>query len=483
VRRRRFTAALIAVFVVSRVAYYAAGVRFGIGPRITMIQLLPQHLLQHDLVRSLWYLNAQPPLLNALYGVLLHVPLGRSFVFASVYIAMGLALALTMFALLRELAVPDAAAFWATVVFAVSPMTVLYENWPLYTYPVALLLCVATLCFARFFRTRALRYAAGCSGALALLALTRATFHLVVVVAACALLFAGCSRQQRLAAAVAIGLPCALVAGLYLKNEMLFGDPSASSWLGMNLAHMMFRDQSPELRADVASGYLSRQALIVPFVGLDRYGAAQPHTGVPALDEMTDDGLPNYNNRAYIAISRQYERDVVRYVRRHPQLYLDRVAAGFRTYFASPADYLALRANRSEVLRAVQVENRLLGQFHDVVPPVPRNPATPAWDEIAWLPVLGYAAVVGAGVVLGWRMLRRRSARTVTARTVVFASALVTYTMVVSNTVEFGDNNRFRFETDALVWVVVVALVTAAVARRQRRAGRRGAPAVSLTAL
>ena len=160
---------LVAVFAASRIAYFAAGVRFNTAPLTSAIQLLPEHLLQHDLVRSLWYLHSQPPGFNVFVGILLHVPGGRAWVFGSVYLAMGLALVCTMFALMVELGTPDRFAVLAAAAFVVSPITVLYENWLFYSYPVALMLCGTALCFARFARTQRIAYAVGFGSLLSLL--------------------------------------------------------------------------------------------------------------------------------------------------------------------------------------------------------------------------------------------------------------------------------------------------------------------------
>jgi hypothetical protein len=468
--RFRSYAMLCAAFATSRIAYFVAGVRFTTGSLQSAIQLLPERLLQHDLVRSLWYLHSQPPGFNAFVGILLHVPGDHTWVFGATYLLMGLALACTMYALMLELGTPYRVALLGTAVFVVSPITVLYENWLFYGYPVALMLCGAVLCFARFARTQRLGYAAGFGSLLSLLALTRASYHLLAVLAAAALVLLVCRREGRRRALVAVLLPLALVVGLYAKNTVQFGEPASSTWFGMNLAHMIFRDTSPELQADVAAHRVSHQALVASFAPLSRYpNVALPHTGVPALDIVIENGHTNYNNRAYIAISNRYLKDVLHFVARHPDVYVRRVADGYRVASTSAADYIAFRANRAHIGAFVGLENRLLGQVHDLVPPAPTS-AVPGWGEVAWLVVLQYGAVVLAGAVVALRALRRRGRPHPVAQvTFLLIACTVGYATIVDNVLEFGDNNRFRFETDPLVWVAAVALFSIALTRLGRQ--------------
>ena len=129
------------------------------------------------------------------------------------------------------------------VIFAVSPSTVLYENWMYYSYPVALMSVASVWCFARYLRTKRTGYAAAVSTMLALLALTRASYHLFFVLAGALVVFIATDKRKRRVVAVAVGVPVLVVAGLYVKNFVLFGEPDASSWLGMNMAHMVLGNE------------------------------------------------------------------------------------------------------------------------------------------------------------------------------------------------------------------------------------------------
>ena len=248
----------------------------------------------------------------------------------------------------------------------------------------------------------------------------------------------------------------------------------------MNLAHMVFSHDPPELRADIAANRVSRDALIVPFVPLSRYkNVTLPHTGVPALDLVDDAGHANFNNQAYIGISNQDLKDVLRFVARHPNVYLRKVGGAYRLASTSAADYGAFRTNRPHIAALVGLQNRLLGQAHDLVPPAPGG-AKPGWSEVAWLVVFQYAAVTVAGGVLALRALRR-SIPPLTAGqwSFLFIAMTTVYATIIDNVVDFGDNNRFRFETDPLVCVATVALFAYVAKRRTRAVDPAGAATVS----
>src|SRR3954447_4595863 len=218
-RRRRYVLAIVAVFVVSRYIYWLAGVRFDSWALTNSWQLLPADLLRNDLVRSLWYLHSQPPLFNAFVGVTLHFPHAHGLINIE-FVLCTLALAIAMFFTMLELAVPMSFAFATATLFAISPTTVVYENWMYYTYPVALMSVGAVWCFARYVRTKRVRYAAGVGTLLAMLALTRASYHLVFVAVGAIVVIAVAPKVTRRRVFVAVGIPVLVVAALYVKNEV-----------------------------------------------------------------------------------------------------------------------------------------------------------------------------------------------------------------------------------------------------------------------
>jgi hypothetical protein len=120
--------AIVAVFVVSRVALAVAGLSFEPG-FVSAIQDIDPALLRDHLLQSLWYLHGQPPLWNALVGVTLKTTGSHWAQFSHViFAALGLAQALLLFALLVELRASRRVAAAIAIVFSLTPAVLLTEN-------------------------------------------------------------------------------------------------------------------------------------------------------------------------------------------------------------------------------------------------------------------------------------------------------------------------------------------------------------------
>ena len=188
----------------------------------------------------------------------------------------------------------------------------IYQNWTYHTFPVAMMSVASVWCFARYVRTKRIAFVCGSGTLLALLALTRSSYHLAFVIIGAAAIVVAAPKLDRRRVLVAVGIPLLVVAGLYVKNDVMFGEPAASSWLGMNLAHSLLGNQPDAVRARTLAARQDRRArrwtprvprprlLPVPS-GAD--GRARPRTGPRRRPRVN-----NYNNLAYIDVSRQYQK-------------------------------------------------------------------------------------------------------------------------------------------------------------------------------
>jgi hypothetical protein len=468
---RRWLVLIAAVFAVSRALYFWAGVRFNDWPLGVYWQYLDPFLLKRKLGESLLHLHGQPPLFNLYLGAALATGRERA-VFVATFLLCGLAVYMGSFLLMRRLGASAPLAFALATWLAAAPAFVAYENWLFYSLPVAALLVLAGLAFARALRTGRIRDGMVFLALLAVVCLTRSLYHLVYLLAAVGLLALGWRDGRRALAAGA--LPVLLVCALYAKNAVLFGHFAASTWTGMSLAHLTTDALSAaETRRLVDAGTLSPSALAPGFARPLLYPRAYfdppPATRVRALywEEKTTGG-PNYNHAAYIRISDELLRDSLWVIRHRPRLYLASVREGWRTYFRSPAD---LRFLGSENLGAVQPASDLYDAFFFLrqrAPGSDDDPRAPAryWGLILGLPIVfgvGLAAALGRGPGRGLDPSQRRLAG--------FLCFNIAYVAVVGNLLELGENNRFRFETDPLS-VCLLGLALQAGLGLVRRKGR-----------
>jgi len=476
------------VFTLSRVAVAAAGVRFDLRAITTASgadqwQLLDTTLLRHDLLASVWYLHSQPPLYNLYCGLLVHLPLGAARVVAQTsFLAMGLVLGLGTFLLLVELGVPAAWAWALAALVMVDPAAMLYENWLFYAEPTAAGLVVTGWCLARFLRSGQRRWGVGAFGASAGVVLLNATFQAVWFLAVVGIALVSMRHRWRRVVASA-ALP-ALALGLwYGKDAAVFGTATTSSWLGMNLAKpALVRLPPGQLHQLVADGTLDALAQVKPFAPVAAYVprfVPAPHTGIPALDRPTKhDGQPNYDDLAYVAVSRRYLRDDLAAIRARPGSYLKITVEAAGVWLVPAEQYGPLSGAQRPIAGYVRLYDRAVDwQVHSA--PAAGFVAllggfAPRISQLSLQALLVDALAVLAAPVLAWR--RRSDA--VAAGLILFAWLTTCYVVVVTTMVELGENNRFRFELGPLPLVVAAAVVCAAVrAAAARRGSRPSLPA------
>jgi len=472
--------AIIAVaFVISRLAYATAGIRFdysALTPRVpsqVQWQLLDLRLLRHDLISSIWYLHSQPPLYNVFCGILLHLPTGaQQPVAAAVFLALGMAMVGATFLLLLEFDVATWLATAISLAVVADPAMVLYENWLSWSYPTAALLTVGCYSVVRLVRTGAARWAVISSACLSAVVLLDSTFQWPWLVAVFFVVGVAVRRQWRRVACAA-AVPLLVVAGWYAKDVALFGTDTTSSWLGMNLSHTTVAHAPGRVRKLVQEGRLSAIAEVPAFSPLDSYVprfVSAKHAGVPALDEQKVSlGVPNFNNLAYVAVSHEYLHADISYIVADPNAYLDTLPLTAKVW-ALPADqYFTLEGNYGEIAGYARVfDSGVLlqpqfagGNAGKSALLAGRNPP---FGELSWTVVL----ITAAALLLAPFDIANRFRRRLPWAGSAVLWLTVGYGFAVTSLTELGENMRFQFQLGTLPLVVAVVAVSALVSRRRR---------------
>jgi hypothetical protein len=331
------------IFAVSRVFYLLAGLRFDDRPVGGFWQMIDPVLMRTDLLRSMWYLHMQPPGYNFAVGLIVKLfPDHYTAVLWVAHIAMGAAIAVCLFRLIRRFGVPASWSVFLSSIFIVSPACALFENDATYEYPVLLLLLLSALALTQFCETFATRWSLAFFACLLALGLVRNTFHIayLLAVAAGLLWFFPAGRR-----AILMGvIPAVLITGgIYVKNWVLFGRFVSSTWSGMATGVTTSSQLTDdEAEAMVQRGIVSPFAEIDPFSSLSEYEPyirRPPKTGIPVLDQdVTSTGHPNFNNLAYLQIHDQYLRDSVAILRNYPVAYGRSLANAWFSYFLPASD-------------------------------------------------------------------------------------------------------------------------------------------------
>ncbi len=480
--------AIIVLFIVSRVGYYLAGVRFDTSSLPWFWQYLDPALLKANLAQSLWYLHGQPPAFNAFLGLVLNLfPGHEAAAFSCCYLLLGLVFAVALFLLLRGFGVSNTLSAVVTAVYVASPACVLYENWLFYAYPLTVLLLLAAFFWHRFVIRGRFLDAFLLFACAALLALTWSLYHLVWLIGLVPTLALFRRRDWRKVVAAA-AVPVLVVVLWYGKNLFQVGEFTGSTWSGMNFARMTKFLTVPERQALYDNGVISAVSLMPPFSNPDKYYSIVPKpplTDIPVLDqEWKPSGEPNFNNALFIAVSRQYGRDAFKILVKHPASYLHCLAVSYSIYFQPTSKHQFLDGNAGRVTALDRLYNIVFSgrfSFHldrSLRQTQPARYYLQSLLNMGWLPIIAYALVLIWGFVL---LVRRPATRDGAVSSQPQASRThpssfffiwfnVAWVTIVANAIEVGENDRFRFVVDPLVVILLATLVSDWLAGRRAAA-------------
>ena len=465
---RSAVAVVVGVWSASRVAVWAAGVRFDSRMFANAMQLADPVWLRADPGRSVWYLHTQPPGFNVLSAALLAT--GHEHAVAQMlFHLVGLAMVLGAYAACRGLGLGRPAATVVAAVLAVRPDLLLYEHWYFYTFIEAAILVGILVAFTRWGPEPRTMQLLSVGVALTALAGLHALFGPWWLAGIAAILLRRVGLRR---AAICVAPAVLLIGAVMMKNWIVFDHATMSSWQGTNLARITTNQLSErERRRLVASGELSRSAL-EPSWSIHWDDPSVPHpkvaVGPPAKIAVLDaprkptGGEANYNHRWYLA---RYDSDLANatwVIRHRPGVWLRGMWRSWGIYFNPSDDNLRMIDNLDAVSayrtvwRVPMVQPRTsLGQFD------------PSWERDSWRGVqFGeiVASVLAAAALWLRRWRRRRSGSAITPPewlSLAFVTWCVVGTAVVANAVELGENNRFRLA------VVPVTVIGAAVAIRE----------------
>lgn len=497
-RRARWIGGLVIAWALSRVGYFAAGVRFDGRMLDGADQIVDRELLRTDYWRTLWYLHSQPPLFNAFVGAVEHLPkAARPAAYwlssCSATVATGIGAAY----LARSARISPKAAWVIAVLLVVRPDAVLYEQWFFYTNFEAALLVVALAGMRGWAsssdKVARLRWAIPASGGLTALVLMRSLFHVLFVVFVVGVVTLAGKLTIRQCIQIAL-LPVVLGTLLYVKNYVYFDSFGPSTWQGENLARITLgRLSSAERDQLITEGVVSVNAAIIPFT--PNY-APPPGTKPQDLGPETDAeilnsrikssiGTPNFNWRGYLPLFRAHLRDSVAFIRQEPSRWFTEMGLSWKRFFNSPGDNIRLEPNSGRIdsfRRAVDMGS---GQIHAGGSELTLAAYDDAVSSIEWGWVIAWIlAVFGPVGLTSYRWWRGRWGRGIAvshagasgvdemAHFAIWAA--IVYVSIVGNSFEQGENNRFRFVIDSLILIGAVATATnlsAVVRVRRTRAG------------
>lgn len=455
---------LTAAFLISRAIVYFYGATFYGSFVHRLWQSIDVNLLRDELWISLWYSHAQPPLFNLLTGLLVHIfPAWYMQAFHLVTLGLSLLTVLMLYKTLQLLKVPVRIAVAVSLLFMLNPALILYESVYAYTVLTIFLLGASLFTLVNFLESKKSFYWILFCFTLAALVLTRSSFHLVWMISILVMMIAlvrndYAIRRSMMKAAV---VPLLLVVCWYGKNYLLFGNFGSSTWLGMNLARMV--------QPETPLGNIGPFRPLQDYAGLYSKDTRFFHAAVLLQERKLQTRYINFYHQDYIAISRQLQTESIRQIKADPITYLHQVMQSLIVFF-SPATHAPFIDQNLEKIRGYSCimtpdvsgfdryrsvsstgfkdKNIARRQFMKI------NHLT----EIDAIPAALVFLVTMIVAFIGWRIQLMTPVDKVV---VSFLLVTFAYGMLVGTLLEFGENNRFRFEISVINYV----LLTLAIAR------------------
>ena len=461
--------ALTALFIASRMAYYAFGVTFDSSLLQSGLQFLDPVLLEDRMVESLVFYHTNPPVLNLFAGAGLKLfGENHDWFFALLFHSLSFLMLFSLLALGHELLDSRFLTWLVVVIVAISPSLILYETWLMYTLPSCALLTTSAWLLLRYLGSNSAAWGFGFFACLALLVLTRALFHFfwLLLVIALLFLYARVDRKQLVRVAALPVLVCLL---WYGKNLHLFGNFATSSLAGLSLSNVTTLTLPRELLArHVDAGHLTRFAVISRYRDLPAILDTEvlaPETGIPALDQTRKhNGHLNYNSLEMKLVGQAYLEDALFLMSNYRDHYFVAVSLANSVYFSpgSMSVYFS-ENNRQATATLRQIYNYLVyGAGAEGRVMQPHFGFSNAW----YMPVnQGYTLMTlsfllllwGAGSSIATVIKSEWSPRNILVG-YIFGNLLLLY--LAGTLLELSENNRYRFIGEPLFFFLTALAVT-----------------------
>jgi hypothetical protein len=436
---------LLLVFILSRIIVGFFGLDLNIWALSAYWQYLDIETLRNHLLAGVWYDHAQPPLFNLFLGAVLKIAGSHSIpLFSLLLKIITLTNTFLLFYIVRKLVSIDFIPFLVALAYMLSPATLIFECELFYTSAVSLLLLIAVFYLIRLSTTFSWMNAFGFIIPLAVLCLTRSVYHLLwlfAVVIIFLFYFSGKPVFKPLLLASLAGI--VLVGSWYVKNKIVFGKFTTSTWLGMNMARNVFHDN------DVKDS--SRIEAYEPFSKISVYRKfldprfEDPFKGLndrDLLQELKNDSFTNATEVSYIPVSDLYQKASIGYIKSHPGAFGKNVLQSSILYF-TPATIYSLSLEKSVKIKPYDlVYSFNLTHFsHD-------KQGRRVLLTISALPKMLLYLVVFMLILRHCIRYRYISAWN------LFIICTIFYVFGISSFFEHYENMRFRFETEPLFLIL-----------------------------
>ena len=446
---------ILVVFLLSRIIVAAFDIRLDYGALYRNWQYLDVTTLHEDLLKGVWYDHTQPPVFNLLLGLVLKLAGAHArLVFTGILKMITLANTLLLLAILKRTVQHPWLPLLFSLLYLLSPASIIFENELFYTSFITLLLLTSCYYLTALKRSINWRKATGFFLPLVIVCLTRSMYHLLWLSTLCTLVLIWYRKRHGAGLLLAFSLASILVAGSwYVKNYIVFREFSTSTWMGMNIARNVFHD------ANLTDS--SKIEFIEPFSRISAYrrflpaGYKDKYAGIAdrvLLQEWKNDSFINEKEVGYIQVSHLYMQACKQEIKAHPAAYAKNVMQSAIIFFAPATRYPTTEYQAAKIAWYDLLYSFNLSHF--------------AKGKAQRRVALTLSAIPKALVymlVLYWLIretARRRAAGKAWREMVpggmltLFITCIIGYIFVISSLFEHYENMRFRYEAEPLFLIL-----------------------------
>jgi hypothetical protein len=451
---------IITVFVASRFVTTLLGIHLDIRALPEYWQYLDVETLRHHLLTGIWYDHTQPPIFNLFLGSVLKIG-GTHYVvmFDIIFKLISLCNALLLFTIVKKLSTVYFLPVLVAVVYLLSPATIIFEAELFYTSLVSLLFLVSLFYLVRFTELQKWIYAFGVLFPLVLLCLTRSVYHIIWLFMIAASLIYYFRRKASLNKLIVVSIAgIVLVGSWYLKNKLIFGKLTTSTWLGMNMARNVFHDNiiNDSSRIEAYEPF-SRISVYRKFLDPEFENKFKGLNDRDLLQEMKNDSFINETEVSYIPVSDLYQKASMDFIHNHPGAYMKNVFQSCILFF-TPGTLYSLTLENAGKIKYYD----LLYSFNLTIF-AKNNKERRILLTISAMPKL--ILYVFVFFILARISLQNRS---ITPWN-LFILITIVFVFGISSFFEHYENMRFRFETEPLFLILAAQVFSRLFSRFQIR--------------
>jgi hypothetical protein len=442
---------LIGVFIVSRIITVLLGLHLNIRSLSIYWQYLDLETLRNHLISGVWYDHSQPPVFNLLLGTIFKIGGDYSvFLFTFFFKLISLLNGLFIFSIISRLTRVPYLPLLAGLAYLLSPATLIFECELFYTTTISLLLLVSVYYLVRISESGKTRYIFGIIFPMVLLCLTRSVYHIIwfiLIVSFLLFYFRKKTYVKSMIFASAIGL--VLVSSWYIKNKILFGKLTTSTWIGMNLARNVFHDNEVTDSGRIeAYEPFSRIGLYRKFLDSQYENKFRGMNDRDLLQENKNDTIMNVKEVSYIPVSDLYMKASLEHIRSHPVAYAQNVLQSSILYF-TPGTIYTFAIEPSEKIK-----------YYDI--PYSFNLTHFAHSKMGRRVLLTISAFpklllyLFVFFVFIRNCVRNKSIDPYN----LFILITIAFVFGISSLLEHYENMRFRFETEPLFMIMAAQVIS-----------------------